>query len=217
MMRHVISSESGVIRVAVVEDHDDVRLNLARVINRAHGYCCVAVCADAESALRELPSVRPHVVLMDLRLPKMSGAECIARLRELLPSTEVLVLTVYDDEDCVFEALKAGASGYLLKRAPTRRILEAIAEVYAGGAPMTSEIARMVVRSFRQEPAGLVAKGRLTSREEEILDLLAQGFVPKEVAAKLDLSYLTVQTHIKNIYKKLHVRSRTEAVLRWLR
>jgi len=208
--------KTEVVRVAIVEDHEALRTSLARLIGRAPGFCCVAACPDAETALRELPTAAPHVVLMDLQLPGMSGAECIARLHECLPSAEVLVLTVYDDEDRVFEALKAGASGYLLKRADSRRILEAIAEVHAGGAPMTSEIARKVVRSFRQDPAGASVKGRLTSREEEILDLLARGLVPKEIAAKLGISYFTVQTHIKSIYEKLHVRSRTEAVLRWL-
>ncbi len=215
-MKRVTASKSDVIRVAIVEDHEALRASLARLIGRTPGYACVAACADAETALRELPAAEPHVVLMDLQLPGMSGAECIVRLRECLPSAEILVLTVYDDEDRVFEALKAGASGYLLKRADSRRILEAIAEVRAGGAPMTSEIARMVVRSFRQEPPGASVKGRLTAREEEILDLLARGLVPKEVAAKLGISYFTVQTHIKSIYEKLHVRSRTEAVLRWL-
>ncbi|MCX7819617.1 MAG: response regulator transcription factor [Kiritimatiellae bacterium] len=204
------------IRVAIVEDHDALRASLARLISRAPGYCCVAACPDGETALRELPLAKPHVVLMDLQLPRMSGAECIARLRELLPEVEVLVLTVYDDEERVFDALKAGASGYLLKRADSRRILEAIAEVRAGGAPMTSEIARKVVRSFRQEPP-TPARGHLTPREEEILNLLAEGLVPKEVAARLGISYFTVQTHIKSIYEKLHVRSRTEAVLRWIR
>ncbi len=204
------------IRVAVVEDHDAFRASLVRLLQRSRVCRCVADCRDGETALEILPAAHPDVVLMDLRLGGMSGAECIARLRGILPKTEFLVLTAYDDEDSVFDALKAGASGYLLKRASAQQILEAIQEIHAGGAPMTSEIARKVVRSFRQENAQQ-PKDALTPREAEILDHLAQGAVPKEVAARLGISYFTVQTHIKKIYEKLHVRSRTEAVLKWVK
>jgi len=204
------------IRVGIVEDHDELRLSWVRILNRSDSCCCVAACATGEEAIKTLPAAQPEVVLMDIRLPGMSGIECTARLKQSMPKVEILILTVYDDEDSIFEALKAGASGYLLKRAGPAEILRAIEEVHAGGAPMTSEIARKVVRSFRQ--SGLVSEeAKLTPREEEILSLLAQGFMAKEIAARLQISYFTVQTHLKKIYEKLHVHSRTEAVIRYLK
>ena len=173
--------------------------------------------SDAEDALREIPIYRPDVVLMDINLPGMSGIECTRLLRQSVPKLQVLILTVYEESERIFEALEAGASGYLLKRTSPEQLLQAIVEVRNGGSPMSSEVARKVVQSFRKPPRSTAAEeARLTPREEEILKLLAQGYVTKEISDKLGISYFTSQTHLKNIYEKLHVRSRTEAVLRYL-
>lgn len=203
--------------VAIVEDHADLRESWAALLEGAPGFRCVGTCASAEEALKLVPALAPDVVLMDINLPGMSGIECTGRLKEKQPNLQVLILTVYEDHDRIFQALQAGASGYLLKRTPPEKILEAIADVKAGGAPMTSEVARKVVLSFRKPASSAAAEARLTPREEEILRLLAQGFVTKEIAADLGISYFTAQTHLKKIYEKLHVRSRTEAVLKFLR
>ena len=152
---------------------------------------------------------------MDLHLPNLSGVECTARLKELLPALQIIILTVYDDTETVFQALRAGACGYLLKRSPPEKILSAITEVRQGGAPMTSEIARKLVETFREPPLPHAADLHLTRREEEILELLSQGFANKEIAQRVSLSYDTVRWHLKGIYDKLHVRSRTEAAYKF--
>lgn len=203
-------------RVAIVEDNSGLRHSLQRVLNHAPGMKCVGAWADGQSALKQLPTLKPDVVLMDINLPGMSGIECTGQLKLLLPETLVLMVTSYEDTDSIFKALKAGASGYLLKRALLDEILEAISDVRTGGAPMTSEIARKVVHAFREPPPAQAAATALTAREREMLDLLCQGFVNKEVADKLHISYNTVKVHFNNIYKKLHVRSRTEAVLKFM-
>lgn len=207
------------IRVAIVEDHADLRESWSLLIEQAGTMACVASCDSGEAALRTIPAARPDVVLMDINLPGMSGIECTARLKSQLPGMQVIILTVYEDHERIFQALQAGASGYLLKRTPPDAMLAAIAEVQQGGAPMTSEVARKVVQSFRRAPAApvVVETAKLTQREEEILNLLAQGFVTKEIASRLGISFFTAQTHLKNIYEKLHVRSRTEAVIKYLR
>lgn len=206
-----------VVRVAIVEDHHELRESWRAIIGSAPDLRCVADFATAEAALREIPVVRPDVVLMDINLPGMSGIECTRLLRDKLPQLQVLILTVYEDSERIFEALEAGASGYLLKRTSAEQLLLAILEVRNGGSPMTSEVARKVVQSFRKPARSKAAEAaKLTPREEEILKLLAQGYVTKEVADKLGISYHTSQTHLKNIYYKLHVRSRTEAVLKYL-
>lgn len=203
-----------VIRLAVVEDHADTRENLQRLFDQEEGFKMMCACADAREALERIPGCRPDVVLMDIHLPSVSGIECVARLKQRLPALHVLMLTVYEDDELILNALKAGASGYLLKRTPPARLVEAVVEVRNGGAPMSNEIARKVVASFHAAPAP--ADQGLTLREEEILRLLARGFVAKEVAAELNISYDTVRTHLKHIYEKLHVRSRTEAVLKFI-
>lgn len=211
------------VTVAIVEDNEEIALMLSRVVRRDKqlGYLCT--CGSGEAALEVLPQHRPNVVIMDLRLPGMSGIECTARLGKLLPDSQVLVFTVYRDDEQVFSALKAGASGYLLKRSSSREILEAIHDVHHGGAPMSGEIASKVVRSFRMPGESAQDKGReekeaehLTPRQEEILGLLARGYVTKEIADELGISYDTVRFHLKDIYAKLHVRSRTEAVVKYL-
>jgi DNA-binding NarL/FixJ family response regulator len=201
--------------VAIVEDNEEICGMLARIVARDQGLQCLCTCATGEIALEVLPRQRPQVVIMDLQLPGISGIECISRLRQLLPETQVLVFTVYGDSEQVFKALKAGASGYLLKRSAPDEILQAIHDVHGGGAPMTGEIARKVVRSF-QEPVTVKEAEKLTPRQEEILRLLARGFVTKEIAAELGISFDTVRFHLKDIYAKLHVRSRTEAVVKYL-
>ena len=203
-------------RVAIVEDNSGLRHSLQRVLNHAPGMKCVGAWADGHSALKQMPILKPDVVLMDINLPGMSGIECTGKLKLLVPDTLVLMVTSYEDTDNIFKALKAGASGYLLKRALLDEILEAIYDVRSGGAPMTSEIARKVVHAFREPPPAQAAATVLTVREREMLDLLCQGFVNKEVADKLQISYNTVKVHFNNIYKKLHVRSRTEAVLKFM-
>jgi DNA-binding NarL/FixJ family response regulator len=211
------STAGETIRVAIVEDHADLRESWRQLIDTGGNFECLASYGDAEAALREIPLLKPDVVLMDINLPGMSGIECTRRLREKMPQLQVLILTVYEDSDRIFEALQAGASGYLLKRTAPEGLLGAIIDVRNGGSPMTSEVARKVVRSFRKPARGKAAEeARLTPREEEILKLLAQGYVTKEISDMLGISYYTSQTHMKKIYEKLHVRSRTEAVLKYI-
>jgi DNA-binding NarL/FixJ family response regulator len=204
------------IRVAIVEDNEEIRSMLERIVKRASNLSFVCSCPSGEAALEMLPPCAPEVVIMDLRLPGMSGIECTARLRRLLPKTQVLVLTVYGDNEQVFNALAAGASGYLLKRSTTAEIIQGIMDVYDGGAPMTGEIARKVVQSFAKNYSKAASDDEtLTPREEDVLHLLAKGYASKEIADKLSLRYDTIRFHLKNIYTKLHVRSRTEAIIKY--
>ena len=203
--------------VAIVEDNGVICTSLERVIAASPDLRCLGASRNAEHALRTLPRLAPEVVLMDIELPGLSGIECTVRLKQLLPSVRVLILTVYKDPDQIFRALQAGASGYLLKRSSAGEILQAVRDVKAGGAPMTAEIAAKVVQSFHK-PAAAAASGRvqsLTPREAEVLGLLAQGYVAKEIADRLAISYETVRDHLAHIYEKLHVRSRTEAVIQF--
>ena len=202
------------IRVALVEDDRTVRENLAVLINAAAGFSCVAACTSAEEAWRRLPAVVPDVVLMDIHLSGRSGIACVARLKSLLPQTQVIMLTIEEDSQQVFDSLKAGATGYLVKHATPREILDAVAEVHQGGAPMSSHIARQVVTTFRQSPAAPGADSPLSPREEEVLRLLAKGHRSKEIADELGIGLGTVNTYVRHIYEKLHVRSRAEAVAR---
>jgi DNA-binding NarL/FixJ family response regulator len=209
--------DAMLIKVAIVEDNAGIRENWARMINAAPGFRCVGTFASAEEALKQMAQVEPDVVLMDINLPRMSGIECTARLKEQLPRLQILVVTVHADNDRVFSALQAGASGYLLKRTGPAELLEAIQEVTRGGVPMTGEIARKVIASFRRPAAAPIEDARLTRREEEILVLLTQGYANKEIADRLAVSFDTVRTHLCHIYEKLHVRSRTEAATKYLR
>ena len=207
-------------KVAIVEDNITLRKYLAEVIGNTPGHRCVCACASAEEAVVEIPAHKPNVVLMDIHLPGESGIACTARLREKMPDLQVIMLTVYKDIKMIFQALKAGACGYVLKRSDDREILDAIAEVRSGGAPMTSEIARMVVRSF-MEPSRTSSQSegtdQLSAREMEILALVAEGCPNKEIASRLFISSATVRTHLMHIYEKLHVRCRTEAAAKYLR
>jgi len=206
-------------KVAIVEDNATLRKYLTELIGNTRGHQCVCACGSAEEAIVEIPKHRPSVVLMDIHLPGESGIACTARLREKMPDLQVIMLTVYKDIKMIFQALKAGACGYVLKRADEAEILDAIAEVRSGGAPMTSEIARMVVRSFTETPQVSAAEGtdQLSNREMEILALVAEGFPNKEIASRLFISTATVRTHLMHIYEKLHVHCRTEAAARYLR
>jgi DNA-binding NarL/FixJ family response regulator len=206
-------------KVAIVEDNPTLRKYLAELIGNTRGHKCVCACESAEEAIKEIPKHRPNVVLMDIHLPGESGIACTARLREKLPDLQVIMLTVYKDIKMIFQALKAGACGYVLKRADESEILDAIAEVRTGGAPMTSEIARMVVRAFAGTSPVSPTEGtdQLSSREMEILALVAEGCPNKEIAARLFISSATVRTHLMHIYEKLHVHCRTEAAAKYLR
>jgi RNA polymerase sigma factor (sigma-70 family) len=205
------------ITVSIVEDNDKFRGTLARVLNRAEGFRCVSQYANAEDALKALPQDKPDVVLMDINLPGMNGVECVRQLKQLLLPVQVMMLTVYEDTENIFNALAAGAAGYMLKRTSQAELLEAIREVHRGGSPMTTHIARKVVQSFQQAAASAQPTENLSPREQEVLDCLAQGFLYKEIAEKLDISYETVHTYIRRIYEKLQVRTRTEAVAKFLR
>jgi DNA-binding NarL/FixJ family response regulator len=199
---------------AVVEDNAPQRRNLVAVLSTAPSFECVGEFADAETALASLPALEPTVVLVDIKLPGMNGVECVRRLTRELPDTMVLMLTVCDDSELVFESLASGAIGYLLKPVKAQPLRDAIKEVLAGGAPMSMSIARQVVRTFHKPPAapGSAADYQLRPREAEILDLLAKGLLKKEIAARLGISYWTVQTHVARIYRKLQVRTRSQAV-----
>jgi len=202
------------ISVAIVEDNVEFRQQVSQFIAGAPGFRCVCVCASGEEAIRMVPQSEPDVILMDIQLPRMSGIACTAALRKTLPSVPVMMLTVYEDADVIFDALRAGAKGYLLKRGDPARLLEAIAELHRGGAPMTSQIARRVIDSFHRAPPVEHPQDKLTAREEDILKLFAGGHSTREVAGKLGLSYETVRWHLRHIYDKLHVHTLTEAVLR---
>jgi DNA-binding NarL/FixJ family response regulator len=205
-------------RIGIVEDNEEILAMLQRILARAPHLQCVCTCPNGKTALQLIPEHKPQVVIMDLQLPDFSGIECTVRLKRVMPEVQILVYTVYGDNEQVFKALEAGASGYLLKRSTPEEILQAIVDVQQGGAPMTGEIARKVVQSFRKkETAPIRETEHLTAREEEILGLLARGYVTKEIADQLAVSVDTVRFHLKNIYAKLHVRSRTEAVVKYLR
>ena len=205
------------INVSIVEDSDKFRETLARVLNRAEGFRCLSSYPNAEEALKALPQDKPNVVLMDINLPGMNGVECVRQLKTAAPALQVMMLTVYEDTENIFNALAAGASGYMLKRTARDELLEAIREVHRGGSPMTTHIARKVVQSFQRAAPAASPTEILSPREQEVLDCLAQGFLYKEIAEKLNISYETVHTYIRRIYEKLQVRTRTEAVAKFLR
>lgn len=202
-------------KIAIVEDNKTIRESLAEFVQTDPENACVCVCATAEEALKVIPKHQPNIVLMDIQLPNLSGIECCAQLKRLLPSVQIIMVTVYEDTERIFKALRAGACGYLLKRCTPEELVSAIREVQQGGAPMSREIARKVIFSF-QEP--LVASEEvedLSPREREILQLLAEGFSNKEIASRMGVTDGTVRWHLLHVYHKLHVRSRTEAALKY--
>lgn len=205
------------ITTVIVEDNPGLRRSLEIMLNRASGIQCVGAFPDAEQALREIPNLRPKVVIMDINLPGMDGVTCVARLAPILPETQIIMLTVYDNTDAIFDSLAAGASGYLLKPVRSAQLATAIRDAATGGAPMSSSIARRVVQTFKR-PVGTTSEVlQLAPREREIVDLLSKGLLQKEIADQLNISYWTVQTHIGRIYEKLHVHSRAQAVAKYLR
>jgi DNA-binding NarL/FixJ family response regulator len=199
------------IRVAIVEDQREVREGLSFLISESSGFVCVAQCASAEEALEVIPSKAPDVILMDVQLPGMSGVDCIQELKAELPRSQIMMLTIFEDPERIFGSLKAGATGYLVKKTPPDKLLQAIKDLHQGGSPMSGQIARQVIDSFRQSPVTVSDRvSNLTEREGQILDQLVRGYSYKEIAALLGISVETVRTHIRNIYEKLHVKSRHE-------
>jgi DNA-binding NarL/FixJ family response regulator len=208
-------------RVAIVEDTADICEGLEHVIGHSPDFVVACTCRNVETALRKIPEYKPEVVIMDIQLPDGSGIDCIGKLKRMLPSTQFMIFTVHDDTELIFKALQAGASGYLLKRTPPEMLLNALREVKTGGAPMTGEVARKVIESFRKsaEPTSspFAKPEELTHREEEVMELLAEGYPAKEIAQRLSISTDTVNAHLKHIYHKLHVHSRVEAVIKYLK
>jgi DNA-binding NarL/FixJ family response regulator len=210
------------IKVSLVEDDPGVRASLAKMIDGTPGFECQATYADGASALKQIPDHNPDVVLMDINMPGMLGTECVRRLKVLAPDVPVLMLTVYDDSEQIFKSLMAGATGYLLKRTPKDKLIEAIKEITSGGAPMSRQIARRVVRYFHEvsqlsaTPKRAPEVETLTEREGQVLSLLAKGHAYKEIADQLKISFETVRSYVRTIYDKLHVHSRTEATLKYL-
>ena len=205
------------ITVSIVEDNEKLRGTLARVLNRADGFSCLSQYGSAEDAIKDLPNTKPEVVLMDINLPGINGVECVRQLKKILPQIQIMMLTVYEDTENIFDALSAGANGYLLKRTSSAELLDAIREVHRGGSPMTTHIARKVVQSFQRNAPAQPVENNLSDREQQVLTLLSQGLMYKEIADKLQISYETVHTYIRRIYEKLQVRTRTEAVAKFLR
>jgi len=207
------TSRNIMINLAIIEDQREMRESLAECLGRAPGLRCVGAHATGEEGLRDIPKEKPDVVLMDINLPGMNGIQCVARLKERMPNIQVMMLTTYDDGDLIFDSLRAGASGYLLKNMPQQELVQAVQQVHAGGAPMSLQIARKVINHFHQaRPATELEQ--LTARELEILRLLARGHMYKEIAERLAISMSTVRTHITAVYEKLHVHSRTEAAMK---
>jgi DNA-binding NarL/FixJ family response regulator len=205
------------IKVAVVDDDEGIRNGLATLIKRAPGFKLLGECADGLAALKEIPQLLPDVVLMDINLPGMKGYECVRQIKAIQPKIQFLMLTVYEDSDSLFNSLRAGASGYLLKRTASEHLLEGIRDVYHGGAPMTPQLARRVVQFFSKPAAESEPLARLTPAEREFLDQLANGYAYKEIADRMNISIDTVRSYVRTVYEKLHVHSRTEAVVKYLR
>jgi DNA-binding NarL/FixJ family response regulator len=206
-----------IITVSIVDDEADLRNHIAGYLTAAGNIRCVSAYASAEEALEQLPQDKPDVILMDINLGEMDGIECVRRLTALMPEAQVLMLTVFEDTEQIFRALAAGARGYLLKRLSPKKLLEAIEEVIAGGSPMSAPIARKVVQSFKATPVRHDESADLSPREHSVLDGLAAGLAYKQIADQLGVSIHTVRNYIRRIYEKLHVRTRTEAVAKFMR
>ena len=205
------------IKVAIVDDDEGIRGSLSALIKRASGLKLTGEFANGETALREIPKNLPDVVLMDINLPGMKGYDCVRLLKGAHPAVQFLMLTVYEDSDSLFNSLRAGASGYLLKRTASARLLEAIRDVYDGGSPMTPQLARRVVQFFARPGGEDSPVSKLTPGEKEFLDQLAKGYAYKEIADRMNISIDTVRSYVRTVYEKLHVHSRTEAVVKYLR
>jgi DNA-binding NarL/FixJ family response regulator len=204
------------IKVAIVEDNKTTREGFATLIGQTPGLKCVCTCETAKEALRLIPKLAPDVVLMDIQLPDKTGIECAARIKEFIPSVQILVVTVYADQTRIFEALQSGASGYLLKRSPPEQVINAIRDIYEGGVPMTPEIARKVIAQFKNQTEMTREIENLSSREREVLQLVTLGLNNKRIAERCSISIEGVKWHLRNIYQKLHVHSRLQAAGKFL-
>ena len=203
------------IKIAIVEDHKTTRDGLETIVNLSTDFRCVCTCATAEEALKTLPKLEPEMILMDIQLPNMSGVDCVARLKELLPAVKAIMVTVYEDPDRIFRALRAGASGYLLKRSTPEEVLNAMREIQQGGGAMSGEIARKVIGYFREQTIAKSEVEELTPREREVLELVVHGLSNKEISDRLSVTLAAVRFHLKHIYQKLHVHSRTEVAIKF--
>ncbi|EEF58132.1 response regulator [Pedosphaera parvula] len=203
------------IKVAIVDDDKDMRTSLATLIRRTGSLQLLGEYSNGEIAMEEIPRQPPDVVLMDINMPGMGGIECVRRLKAIIPAVQVLMLTVYEDSDSLFNSLKAGASGYLLKRTSSSKLLEAVRDVHAGGSPMSPQLARRLVQFF-SKPQDVSPVSQLSPGEREFLQLLSKGYVYKEIAEKMGISTDTVRYYVRTVYEKLHVHSRTEAVVKFL-
>ncbi len=199
------------IEVAIIEDKDEIREAIKTLINSTNGFSCTHAWSNGIVAIKELPSLRPDVVMVDINMPEMNGIECVKKLKPLMPRTQFMMQTVYEDDDNIFNALRAGASGYILKKTSASKMLEAITELYNGGSPMSAEVARRVVSALQvnNKPN---SEDVLTDREREVLRLLSKGYIYKEIASEIHVEYETVKKHIQNIYAKLHVQNKVEAI-----
>jgi DNA-binding NarL/FixJ family response regulator len=203
------------IKVGIVEDNKTVREGFETLLNRTPGFQCVCACESVADALKKIPKAQPEVVLMDIQLPDATGVECTAKLKELLPALQIVIVTVYEDSERIFQALRAGACGYLLKRAQPEAVIDAVREAHEGGVPMTPEIARKVIGQFRQQNAAAAQVEDLTDREREVLEMVMHGLGNKAIADRLGVTIAAVKWHLQHIYGKLHVHSRTEAALKF--
>jgi DNA-binding NarL/FixJ family response regulator len=203
------------IKVGIVEDNKTLREGFATLLNRTPGFQCVCTCETVAEALQKIPAAGPDVVLMDIQLPDSTGVECTAKLKELMPKIHIVIVTVYEDSERIFQALRAGACGYLLKRAQPEKVIAAIKEAQEGGVPMTPEIARKVIGQFRQQATTQSEVDNLTDREREVLELVMHGHANKAIADRLGVTVAAVKFHLQHIYEKLHVHSRTEAALKF--
>jgi DNA-binding NarL/FixJ family response regulator len=203
------------IKIAIVEDSKTLREGFETLINRTPDLQCVCTAATVAEALRKIPKAAPDVILMDIQLPDQTGVVCTAQIKELLPAVQIIIVTVYEDSDRIFEALRAGACGYILKRAKPERVIDAILEAHEGGVPMTPEIARKVIGQFRGQVTAASELDSLSPRENEVLQLVMHGLGNKEIADRLSVTVAAVKWHLQHIYEKLHVHSRTEAALKF--
>jgi len=203
------------IKVAIVDDDKTLRQGFETLIRLEPGMECVCSCDSVAEALKQIPKFKPDVVLMDIQLPDKTGIECTVKIKELLPAAQIVVVTVYEDSDRIFQALQAGACGYLLKRSAPERIIAAIREAKQGGVPMTPEIARKVIGQFRAAPTAAAHVEGLTAREKEVLELVMQGLENQDIADRMGVSIAAVRFHLQHIYEKLHVHSRSEMILKF--
>ncbi len=203
------------IKVAIVEDNKTVREGFETMLSRTVGFECVCTCGTVAEALKKIPKAAPDVVLMDIQLPDSTGVECTAKLKEQMPSVHIVIVTVYEDSERIFQALRAGACGYLLKRAQPEKVIEAVKEAKEGGVPMTPEIARKVIGQFRGQAMAAQQMEDLSDREREVLELVMHGLGNKAIAERLGVTVAAVKFHLQHIYEKLHVHSRTEAALKF--